>query len=173
MKRIEALVGRKVELIGAASGLGAPDSSVSVAPAYLQAYRLDDVLAARGVQARWSRLLAPRIVSPRPQAITEFNHRLSNRVGSALRHGNFPLVLGADHSIAAGTWRGAAEHVRSRDSGALGSVIEAAIEPDEMGPWGEQSAVAIHDYRHVRHVVGSAELVPVADIKSAGAVATA
>ena len=120
MKRIEALVGRKVELIGAASGLGAPDSSVSVAPAYLQAYRLDDVLAARGVQARWSRLLAPRIVSPRPQAITEFNHRLSNRVGSALRRGNFPLVLGGDHSIAAGTWRGAAEHVRSRDSGALG-----------------------------------------------------
>ena len=120
MKRTESLVGRKVELIGAASGLGAPDSSVSVGPAYLQAHRLDDVLAARGVTARWSRLLAPRIVSPRPQAITEFNGRLSSRVGSALRRGNFPLVLGGDHSIAAGTWRGAAEHVRSRDSGALG-----------------------------------------------------
>jgi arginase len=121
MKRIEAVASRKVELIGAASGLGAPDSSVAFGPAYLQAHRLEDVLAARGIQARWSRLLAPRIVSPRPQAVAEFSNRLAGRVGTALRRGNFPLVLGGDHSIAAGTWRGAAEQIRaSHDGGALG-----------------------------------------------------
>ena len=117
MVRLESAV-RNVELIGAAAGLGAPDASVALGPAYLQAHRLEDVLAEAGIAARWSPLLAPRFHAPRARAVREFCGRLGGRVHTTLRKGAFPLVFGGDHSVAAGTWRGVADFVQP--AGGLG-----------------------------------------------------
>lgn len=96
-------IGRSVELIGAAAGLGAPDARVALGPAFLQAAGLGERLG-----ARWTPLLAPRFAAPRAAAVADFNRRLARRTAASVAKGAFPLVLGGDHSVAAGTWRGVA-----------------------------------------------------------------
>lgn len=116
-----------ISIIGAASALGAPHAGSAAAPAVLQEGALARRLAAIGPSVEWARTLlptdaerapctaeaaaeadtasAPTRMAPRIAANAGFARRLADHI-AALPAGSFPLVLGGDHAIAAGTWRG-------------------------------------------------------------------
>lgn len=109
-----------VELIGVAMGFGGPDEGAARAPVSLRASGLAERLRDAGSAARWSRDLLPRVMpdGSRVGSMHDLNARLAQRVAASLAAGRFPLVIGGDHSIAAGTWAGAARHLRP--AGSLG-----------------------------------------------------
>lgn len=124
-----------ISIIGAASALGAPHAGSAAAPAALQGGALMHRLAAIGPNVEWAETLLPTAAectacpaagapsapgarapsAPGAEAATDmatrvaanaaFAHRLADHI-AALPAGSFPLVLGGDHAIAAGTWRG-------------------------------------------------------------------
>ena len=109
-----------VELIGAAMGLGGPDTGAAGGPAVLHRLGLANVLRSAGHLVRWSPVLLPEVAhavggqsQSRLAAVHDFNLRLAKRVETAVLANRFPLVLGGDHSIAAGTWAGAARALSS------------------------------------------------------------
>jgi arginase len=106
-----------VELIGVAMGLGGPDIGAASGPIALRRGGL-----ANATGGHWTPTLLPRVGGQRSRldAATELNARLAARVAATLARNRFPLVIGGDHSIAAGTWAGAAVHVQPR--GALGLI---------------------------------------------------
>jgi arginase len=105
----------EIDLIGAAMGLGGPDPGAAEAPLRLRGAGLAERLSAAGVPVRWTPALLPRVMpGGRRATVAEFNRRLARRVASTLARGCFPLVVGGDHSIAAGTWTGVAEHYARR-----------------------------------------------------------
>src|SRR5690606_10424015 len=116
-----------ISIIGAASALGAPHAGSAAAPAALQGGALVRRLAAIGPSGEWTETLLPTAAeravcaaagapaAPGADAATDmatriaanaaFAHRLADHI-AALPTDSFPLVLGGDHAIAAGTWRG-------------------------------------------------------------------
>src|SRR5690606_27326584 len=119
-----------ISIIGAASALGAPHAGSAAAPAALQGGALMHRLAAIGPSVEWTETLRPTAAeraagtpgapaADRPSAPASaaaadmatriaanaaFAHRLADHL-AALPTDSFPLVLGGDHAIAAGTWR--------------------------------------------------------------------
>jgi arginase len=109
-------------VIGVASGLGARDPRCGDGPAALADDRLLARLDERGVHLSWRSTLEPhhRPGQPRLRAITEVCNRLAREVSATMRAGQFPVVIGGDHSCAIGTWSGAAQALAPR--GPLGLV---------------------------------------------------
>ncbi len=101
---------RPVQIVGAASGLGAGQPSCGDGPARLRLAGLDAHLAARGLQIAWAETLFPDQAPGEPpaQVIGRLCDRLARSVSRVVRSGAVPLVLGGDHSCAMGTWRGVA-----------------------------------------------------------------
>lgn len=100
---------RKTRIIGAASGLGAQDHGCEDGPVAFhrsQAWHELEHLP----QIDWGRMLFAGD-SPGRSEIARIAHlcrRLADEVAQALAAGEFPLVIGGDHSIAVGTWSGVA-----------------------------------------------------------------
>lgn len=99
-----------VELIGAACALGAPHPGTAAAPQALRAHGLQDRLAAAGIASSWHAVLEAAIPWPggvdmaaRLRANADFAVRLADCVANASA---FPVILGGDHGVAVGTWRG-------------------------------------------------------------------
>lgn len=122
-----------VRVIGVASALGAPQAGPEAAPAALRQAGLLTRLQALGIRAEWhDTLQAPHPTAPgtsmseRLRAVGELADRLADHV-AALPHDTFPLVLGGDHAIGVGTWRGVARRTAPR--GALGLIwIDAHLD---------------------------------------------
>lgn len=99
-----------VDLIGAACALGASHPGTAAAPQALREHGLEARLAAAGVCARWCATLVPEPDWPggtdmvqRLRANADFAARLADCIAATTA---FPVVLGGDHGIAVGTWRG-------------------------------------------------------------------
>jgi len=109
---------RRVALIGAASGLGAPDPGCADGPKTLAATSLVDDLRAAGFVADWSQTIVPHASARRDllSAIGDFNAHLASQVYKHVRAGDLPVVVGGDHSCAIGTWSGAALAMAGRGS---------------------------------------------------------
>ena len=105
--------GRAVQIVGAASGLGAAEPGCADGPARLRLAGLDAHLVARGVAATWGETLFPDQAPGEPvaQVVCRLCERLARATAKVVRNGAVPLVLGGDHSIAMGTWRGVANAV--------------------------------------------------------------
>ena len=105
-----------VQIVGAASGLGAAEPGCADGPARLRLAGLDAHLAARGVAATWAETLFPDQAPGEPvaQVVCRLCERLARTTAKIVRSGSVPLVLGGDHSIAMGTWRGVAGAVEGR-----------------------------------------------------------
>jgi len=97
---------RPIQIIGAASGLGAQDHGCADGPDALRAAGVLTRLQAAGLDARWSETLRPSAAPDPTRAITELCSRLSQTVCHSVASGNFPLVIGGDHACAIGTWSG-------------------------------------------------------------------
>ncbi len=101
----------RVEIFGAASGLGAPDARCADAPAALRAAGLLPRLRAAGIDAAWGKIVQPTAASARTPltAVAQVCRDLARHAGAAVKRGSLPLVLGGDHSCAIGTWKGIAQ----------------------------------------------------------------
>lgn len=96
-----------VRLIGVASALGAP-AAVRGTEAAAQSLREQGILAAierSGLDAAW-RAIIEQPDGPRLPALGVLLRELADEVAACIGAGALPLVIGGDHSIAAGTWRG-------------------------------------------------------------------
>ncbi len=95
-----------VRCIGVASSLGTSLPGSEQGPAAL----VDDTLVAAlrhtGLECRWGVPLRPRFALSTPLA--DLLESLARTTEAAIRQGERPLVVGGDHAIAAGTWKGIA-----------------------------------------------------------------
>lgn len=96
---------QEIRFIGVASGLGAQDPGCGKGPWALKHTPLGHQVEER---AEWLDLLYPHDVPDRWAAIGELAGRLAKAVADTLAAGEFPVVIGGDHSCAVGTWSGAA-----------------------------------------------------------------
>jgi len=97
---------RSLVIIGAASGAGAPNPATAEGPDALRRYRVFHNTPLQHVE--WGAILrVARQAQDTPlHAVTELSVRLAAEVEAVLHIGNFPLVVGGDHSCAIGTWSG-------------------------------------------------------------------
>jgi arginase len=96
---------RSITIVGAASGAGAPDPGCADGPDALQQYAVFHNTPLQRV--RWDSILrVPRHSYSPLLAVAGLNRRLAVHVEHVLRDGDFPLVVGGDHSCAIGTWSG-------------------------------------------------------------------
>ncbi|MBR0567002.1 ornithine--oxo-acid transaminase [Azoarcus sp. L1K30] len=121
----------RLTIIGAASALGAPHPGSADAAEFLRANGLPERLAGTGIRSTWADTLYPTRplpenadMSTRIAANAAFATRLADSV-AALDPTLFPLILGGDHAVAVGTWRGIAR----RAGGAPGLIwIDAHLD---------------------------------------------
>ena len=125
---------RPVHIVGVGSCLGAPIFGPAAGPRALRALGLDAQLRQRGVRARWEALFEPSAPKPphppmpeRLALVSNLLHDLADSVAGICDEGAIPLVLGGDHAIGAGTWRGVARSLAPR--GKLGLIwIDAHLD---------------------------------------------
>ena len=113
---------RVLQLIGAEVGEGASDGGCKWGAAALRERGIQLALSATGRLVGWAEPVTaqPLRASSRLDAIENFSLRLAASVEKTLRDGKQPLVLGGDHSSAAGTWSGVAQFLRP--AGRLGLI---------------------------------------------------
>lgn len=92
-----------VRCIGVASSLGAPSAGCEEGPYVLKARGLAPRAGHNGFAADWDEILLP---GPSTAALGDLLRRLAKVVEMALNAGHRVLVVGGDHAMAAGTWRG-------------------------------------------------------------------
>lgn len=118
-----------VALIGAASGWGAGFRHTEEGPPALRDLGLERWLKERGLEAEWRAMIEsekhwrehPELRGPATyDLVARLAAALSNEVAAALEEGQFPIVLGGDHSILMGTWSGVS---RARRGAPLGLVM--------------------------------------------------
>jgi len=99
----------KIRIIGAASGLGAQDQGCEDGPVAFHRSQAWHELE-HNPQIDWGRLLFAADVPGRSEIvrIADLCRRLADEVGQTLSAGEFPLIIGGDHSVAVGTWSGVA-----------------------------------------------------------------
>ena len=115
--------GRTVRIIGVPLDLGASRRGTDMGPSALRIAGLGNALRRMGYTvAREEDIPAPAMETGTPEdlkarfkpQILEVCSRLADRVVALLKDGDFPLVLGGDHSIAMGTFAGTASHYRDQ-----------------------------------------------------------
>lgn len=101
-----ASAARNIVVVGAACSAGAPDPGVGAGPDLLRHYRVFHDTPLQHVV--WERILrAPRAARDnRVASIAAMSARIAAEVEAVIAGGNFPLVVGGDHSCAIGTWSG-------------------------------------------------------------------
>ena len=107
-------------VIGAASGAGAPDPACGKGPAALRRFHVFHDTPLQHVE--WNAILrVPPAQEDTPlHAVASLSTRLAGEVEAVLHAGNFPLVVGGDHSCAIGTWSGV--HHALADKGPIGLI---------------------------------------------------
>jgi arginase len=104
------LKGMKLQLVGAAMGLGAQDTRTANAPQSLLQKGLIQILSDSGFNIADFKILETpatqaRLMKALPM-IAQFNRRLAALVKEISARDEFPIIFGGDHSIAAGSWSG-------------------------------------------------------------------
>jgi arginase len=119
-----------VEIIGAPIDMGCNLRGANIAPATVRIAGLQEKLSSLGIRSiDGGDVPVPLRESLGPEAADEKYlsmivatcQELYNRVSTALQAERFPLIIGGDHSIAAGTIKAAGEHFH-RQGGHLGLV---------------------------------------------------
>ena len=105
---------RGLQLIGAQVGEGASDGGCKWGAAALREHGIAQALTATGRAVTWGDTITaqPLQASSRLDAIEVFSAQLAASVEKSLLGGLQPLVIGGDHSSAAGTWSGVAQFLR-------------------------------------------------------------
>ena len=161
---------RQIQLVGVASGAGAPDPGCEAAADALRATQLTARLRAQGFRARWAPVIRPAAAyrANSLQAVRKVCVRLARRVEGIVHEGDLPVVVGGDHTCAIGTWKGVAHALQ--DKGRVGLLwidahMDAHTPPDERQPAWTRHAHQQHSntamqkaHRHHGGGVGRSEL---------------
>ena len=117
-------VKKAVTILGVPLGYGASMAGVDIGPAALRVARLNQRIARLGYAVRDlgdMRLERPQTV-PEDSAKLKFGREISiaceqlaGEVEAVLSAGEFPIIVGGDHSIAIGSFSGAAAYFRKRE----------------------------------------------------------
>ncbi|MXV63393.1 arginase [Natronorubrum sp. JWXQ-INN-674] len=140
-------MGTTVRIIGAPMDYGADRRGVDMGPSAIRYAGLADGLERAGVDpVDAGDLLMPRAEERDPDAnqpshgnakflreVEDICRRLSDQVADALANGEFPLVLGGDHSVAIGSMHGSA---RDADLGTIWFDAHADLNTPETSPSG-------------------------------------
>lgn len=99
---------RNISIIGAACGYGAQDHGCEDGPVILQSYGFLDQLKKSGISYQLDDILRLPEDHHRDDlsSVSIFCEELALKVSKSLSRGDFPIVLGGDHSCAIGTWSG-------------------------------------------------------------------
>ena len=101
---------KRLQVVGVALGSGARDTGCEAGADALRTMRLTARLRGRGFRARWAPVIRPA-KSYRDDALESVRRtcvRLARRVERIILAGEFPIVVGGDHTCAIGTWKGVA-----------------------------------------------------------------
>jgi arginase len=132
----------RVAILGAPLDFGAGRRGVDMGPSAIRVANLRSRLAALGLDVEdWGNIESPQQESvPEGDArakylepIAKTCRKLAARVSKAISQGRFPVVLGGDHSIAAGTVSGAA---KKRKLGLIWIDAHGDINTPETSPSG-------------------------------------
>ncbi len=107
---------KPIQMVGVAMGSGARDTGCAAGADALRKLGLTARLRARGFRARWAPVIRPA-ASYRENALETVRRtcvRLARRVQRVLGVDEFPIVVGGDHTLAIGTWKGVAHAHRER-----------------------------------------------------------
>jgi arginase len=116
--------GRRVSIIGVPLGFGAGTAGVDLGPAAMRVARLNQRLALLGYEVRDlgdMRLERPQSIAAaqdKAKYLREISmacEELAAEVQKVVRAGEFPIILGGDHSIAAGSVAGVASVFREKE----------------------------------------------------------
>ena len=99
--------GTNLKVIGAASGLGAPDKRCARGPAAI--WKAGQRYAIPGIE--WGPIVEPTPHVEGFDGVASFSADLADTVAKVLRPGERVAVIGGDHSCAIGTWNGVARSV--------------------------------------------------------------
>lgn len=111
---------RPIRILGAASGLGAPDPGCAGGPDAFQASPLLPQLVKLGLDIAWHKTLHPAATDAPLPAIQHLSEELARESAACSAANTLPLTIGGDHSCAIGTWSGAARELKPH--GPLGLV---------------------------------------------------
>lgn len=103
-------LGKPLRVVGVASGSGARDTGCEAGADVLRTMRLTARLRSRGFRARWAPVIRPAAAyrSNVLESVRRTCLRLARRVERIVQQGEFPIVVGGDHTCAIGTWKGVA-----------------------------------------------------------------
>ena len=93
--------------IGVPSTLGVPAGGAEHGPAALRALGIQAAPVRAGLTAQWRTMIAP-LAGPTWPALIDLCQRLASETAAATTEGEIAIVLGGDHAMAVGTWRGVA-----------------------------------------------------------------
>jgi arginase len=102
---------RDIDLISVPCALGAPDPGATGGPEALRRAGLLKTLQRAGHNVESNQELISPAATDRWNCLAELCAHLASVVGAARSAGHLPFVVGGDHAIAAGTWRGIADSV--------------------------------------------------------------
>lgn len=108
---------RQINVIGAACGYGAQNHDCQDGPVVLQSFGFLDQLNESGIEYHLNDILhLPEGHYRDPlSSVPIFCEALAFQVGMTVAKGNFPIVLGGDHSCAIGTWSGVKSAMQKHD----------------------------------------------------------
>jgi arginase len=165
--------GRRVSVLGVPLGFGAGLAGVDLGPAAMRVARLTQRIAQLGYEVR--DLGDLRIEAPREQCqpndkakylaeIAAACETVAAEVQNVMRAGELPVVLGGDHSIAAGSVAGVAAVARERGGQQIGLIwfdAHADMNTPETTPSGNVHGMPLaallgYGARELTHVAGFA-----------------
>lgn len=101
----------ELRLIGVASTLGVTGRSTNEGPSALRKLGVLDAPRRAGMAAQWETTLLPA-AGQRWMALKDLCSHLADSTAAVTAAGDLPVVLGGDHAMAAGTWRGVARALK-------------------------------------------------------------
>ena len=110
---------KKVDLIGVQMDMGAGTRGVNMGPAAIRYAGVVDGIKALGIECRDKGDLIPLATGKTAdnmrcyEQVHDINEKLYHEVMDSLKNGAFPIVLGGDHSIAAGSISATAKHYKN------------------------------------------------------------
>ena len=94
-----------LRFIGVASALGAPGDEARAGPEVLRRMGIAAAVRRAGLDATWGASIETP-AGPRMAALGALLTEVAREVAATVAVGQVPVVLGGDHAMAAGTWRG-------------------------------------------------------------------